>query len=212
VLILAFASDKALNTNQIIERLTSEPRTVDYTYKLESVVRALLPKARNRAVAARRNGAGAFEHPAVEPCLLAKMVSRKGLEPPTCGLGNRRSILLSYRNETPHSRRLPGVHEQPHRWLLRIPPGRLGALQGGTATQPFSSAVDEHVFGYRQKASARPPCEQVHNTLDRSPLLQIAREAPGARLAAAGGHEGPRRSQVTDAKAPIQDPAAANRT
>jgi hypothetical protein len=32
--------------------------------------------------------------------------SRKGLEPPTCGLGNCSSILLSYRDETPHSRRL----------------------------------------------------------------------------------------------------------
>jgi hypothetical protein len=66
----------------------------------------------------------------------------EGLEPLTCGLGNRSSILLSYQDETPHSRRLPGVHEQLHRWLLRIPPGRLGALQGGTAAQPCSSAVD----------------------------------------------------------------------
>ena len=31
---------------------------------------------------------------------IKKMVCEKGIEPPTCGLGNRRSILLSYEDTT----------------------------------------------------------------------------------------------------------------
>jgi hypothetical protein len=44
---------------------------------------------------------------------LILFASRKGLEPPTCGLGNRRSIRLSYRDETPHSRRLSASTNRP---------------------------------------------------------------------------------------------------
>jgi hypothetical protein len=95
---------------------------------------------------------------------LAKMASRKGLEPPTC-VGNRRSIRLSYRDQTPRGWQLSAVRD--------------GCLRGSQlAVHPQASISMFWTFGKCQ-ARGRHASKSTPFSIAR-PVLQIIRDAKAA--------------------------------